>query len=60
MIKELKVGIVDYGAGNLYSVQKAFTRFTDKILIINKGNSVTDVDALVIPGLVLSRLGWME
>ena len=45
-----RVGVIDYGTGNLRSVVKAFECSGAKVSIINEPVDFTDIDALVFPG----------
>ena len=45
-----RVGVIDYGTGNLRSVVKAFECTGAKVYIINEPVEFTDIDALVFPG----------
>ncbi len=46
-----KIGLIDYGMGNLHSVQKAFERLKQAVKIINLPSDINDVGALVLPGV---------
>lgn len=46
-----KVSIVDYGRGNLWSVQKAFEKVQSHVEIVKKPEDVTKANALVLPGV---------
>jgi glutamine amidotransferase len=45
------VTIVDYGSGNLRSVQKAFVRLGVEAVITDDPNVVSEADRLVLPGV---------
>lgn len=45
------IGIVDYGAGNLNSVKKAFEFLQKKSLILNHPEEFKDIKKLVLPGV---------
>ena len=45
-----RVGVIDYGTGNLRSVVKAFECTGAKVSIINEPVKFTAIDALVFPG----------
>ncbi|UCH38127.1 MAG: imidazole glycerol phosphate synthase subunit HisH [Candidatus Bathyarchaeota archaeon] len=49
--------IIDYGLGNLRSVQKALTQLGADVLISNQQRKLDDFDALVIPGVGAFRDG---
>ncbi len=45
-----KIGIVDYGVGNLYSVEKAVKKFTDDVFIVEDADKIKTLDGLILPG----------
>jgi glutamine amidotransferase len=45
------IGIVDYGIGNLRSVQKAFQHVGGEAVFVHTPEEVAQVDALVLPGV---------
>lgn len=45
------IGIIDYGMGNLRSVQKAFERFGADARIITTAQEVCQADKVVLPGV---------
>lgn len=49
----MSVAIIDYGSGNLRSVEKAFARATDAatVRVISEGVAVADCTHLVLPGV---------
>ena len=46
-----KIGILDYGAGNLNSIIKVLNKLNAKVIIIDEKNSFKNIDKLVIPGV---------
>jgi len=46
-----KIGLIDYGMGNLYSVQQAFKRVNQPLEIICDIKSLRFCDALILPGV---------
>ena len=46
-----KIGLIDYGMGNLYSVQQAFKRVNQPLDIICDPKSLKICDALILPGV---------
>ena len=50
MDKSHRIGVVDYGTGNLRSVVKAFEFLGSKVSILREPERVQDMDALVFPG----------
>jgi glutamine amidotransferase len=45
------IGIVDYGIGNLRSVQKAFQHVGGEAVFVRTSEEIAQVDALVLPGV---------
>ena len=62
------IGIIDYGMGNLRSVEKAFELVGAEVVIVSDPTQIKRVDQLVLPGVGafadgmenLTRLGWVE
>jgi imidazole glycerol-phosphate synthase subunit HisH len=48
---KMKISIVDYGVGNLYSVLKAFKFFTDNVRIAEETEELKKSDAIILPGV---------
>jgi imidazole glycerol-phosphate synthase subunit HisH len=46
-----RVAVVDYGAGNLVSIDQALTTVGAEVAIVRDGGSFRDADALVVPGV---------
>ncbi len=46
-----KIGLIDYGMGNLFSVQQAFKRVNQPLKIICDIKSLNSCDALILPGV---------
>lgn len=46
-----RIVIIDYGMGNLRSVEKSFKRFTDNAIITSNINEISIADKLVLPGV---------
>ena len=46
-----KIGLIDYGMGNLFSVQQAFKRLNQPLNIIFDINTLRSCDALILPGV---------
>ena len=47
----LKIGLIDYGMGNLYSVKKSFERLNQNVILVNNQKDLINCDALVLPGV---------
>jgi imidazole glycerol phosphate synthase glutamine amidotransferase subunit len=45
------IAVVDYGAGNLVSIDQALTTVGADVRIVRDGESLKDADALVVPGV---------
>ena len=62
------IGIIDYGMGNLRSVQKAFEHLGHRAIVLPGPHALADVTRLVLPGVgafgdgmtQLSERGWVE
>ena len=48
---ELRLGLIDYGMGNLQSVQRAFKRLGKSIKSVRVPSDLDDCDALILPGV---------
>ena len=46
-----KIGLIDYGMGNLFSVQQAFKRLNQPLKLISDVKSLNSCDALILPGV---------
>ena len=46
-----KVGILDYGVGNIASVQSAFERLGYQVVIGNSESSFSNVSSIILPGV---------
>jgi len=47
----LKIAILDYGVGNLYSISCALNRFSVEVKLVNSVKEALDADALILPGV---------
>ncbi|MEO5885586.1 MAG: imidazole glycerol phosphate synthase subunit HisH [Candidatus Limnocylindrales bacterium] len=47
----VRIAVVDYGAGNLVSIDQALTRVGARVSIVRDGEAMRDVDAVVVPGV---------
>jgi imidazole glycerol phosphate synthase glutamine amidotransferase subunit len=64
----VRVAVVDYGAGNLVSIEQALTRVGATVSIARAGAAIDIADALVVPGVGaagpavrrLARFGMLE
>jgi imidazole glycerol phosphate synthase glutamine amidotransferase subunit len=46
-----RIAVVDYGAGNLVSIEQALTRVDASVVIARDASALRDVDAVVVPGV---------
>jgi len=46
-----RLGLIDYGMGNLHSVQRAFERLGATVLPVHGVDDINDCQALVLPGV---------
>jgi imidazole glycerol-phosphate synthase subunit HisH len=49
------IGVVDYGAGNLVSIEQALTQVGARVVIATDADGLRRADALVVPGVGASR-----
>lgn len=62
------IGIVDYGVGNLRSVQKALEQVGAPAAILNSPDHLKNIDRLILPGVgaygdgmaMLAQRGWVD
>lgn len=47
----MRVGLIDYGAGNIFSILCGLQRVGIKAKVYNKPNDVASIDAVVVPGV---------
>jgi glutamine amidotransferase len=46
-----RIGLIDYGMGNLHSVQRAFERLGASLVPVHQAEAMASCDALVLPGV---------
>lgn len=51
MTKNPKIVIVDYGVGNIYSIQKALKKFTVDVIVSEESEDIKTADAIILPGV---------
>lgn len=51
MLKKRFIAIVDYGMGNLRSVQKGFEKVGQNVVVTNEPKVILDSDGVVLPGV---------
>ncbi len=59
-MKRINIGIIDYGAGNLRSVQKAFEKTGAKATISASPGELLACDGIVLPGVGAFEEGMMR
>ncbi|WP_102694111.1 imidazole glycerol phosphate synthase subunit HisH [Rummeliibacillus pycnus] len=47
----MKIGVIDYGMGNLFSVEQAIKRLGNEVVISADQNRLLQCDALILPGV---------
>jgi imidazole glycerol phosphate synthase glutamine amidotransferase subunit len=57
-----RIAVVDYGAGNLVSIEQALTTVGAEVALVRDGEAIRGSDALVVPGVgaaepAMARLG---
>jgi len=45
-----KIGLIDYGMGNIHSVKKAIENLEEEVLLIKSKLQISSCKALIIPG----------
>lgn len=45
------IAVIDYGVGNLFSVEKAFSQFTDDVKVTSDKAEIKRAEKLVLPGV---------
>ena len=45
-----KIGLIDYGMGNIHSVKKALEDLEEDVLLVKNKLQISDCKALIIPG----------
>ena len=45
-----KIGLIDYGMGNIHSVKKAIETLEEEVLLIKDKNQINQCKALIVPG----------
>lgn len=50
-MRAIKVGIVDYGTGNLFSVAKSFEAIGAEVQLLTDPASIKNTDRLILPGV---------
>lgn len=45
------IAIVDYGVGNLFSVEKAFAKFSNDVILTHEAEIIDKADKIVLPGV---------
>ena len=46
----MRIGLIDYGMGNIHSVKKAIERLDEEVLLITNKSQISSCKALLIPG----------
>ncbi len=48
---DVKIGVIDYGMGNLFSVEQALKRLGCEVIITADEKALDTADALLLPGV---------
>jgi len=54
------ITIIDYGMGNLRSVQKAFEKFCSNVIVSSSANGILKADKIVLPGVGAFKVAMDE
>jgi imidazole glycerol phosphate synthase glutamine amidotransferase subunit len=46
-----RIGVIDYGAGNLVSIEQALTRVGASVTAVHDGEALREIDAVIVPGV---------
>lgn len=46
-----KIGLIDYGMGNIHSVTKALESLEEEVILIKNNHQIRDCKALILPGV---------
>ncbi|CAM5266285.1 Imidazole glycerol phosphate synthase subunit HisH OS=Lysinibacillus sphaericus OX=1421 GN=hisH PE=3 SV=1 [Lysinibacillus sphaericus] len=47
----MKIGVIDYGMGNLFSVEQALKRLGCEVIVTAQEQELDEADALLLPGV---------
>ena len=47
----MKIGVIDYGMGNLFSVEQALKKLNCEVIVSANTQQLTSTDALILPGV---------
>ena len=47
----MKIGVIDYGMGNLFSVEQALKKLNCEVIVSANPEQLTSTDALILPGV---------
>jgi len=54
------IAIIDYGMGNLRSVQKAFEKFCSDVVVSSSANDILKADKIILPGVGAFKVAMDE
>ncbi|HEV7605570.1 MAG TPA: imidazole glycerol phosphate synthase subunit HisH [Candidatus Limnocylindrales bacterium] len=55
MTRRVRIGVVDYGAGNLVSIDQALTAVGAEVQLVREPEALRGIDALIVPGVGAAR-----
>ncbi len=47
----INIGLIDYGMGNLHSVEQSFKRLNQNLTVVKEPNQINNCNALILPGV---------
>ena len=50
-ILKMKIGVINYGTGNIYSISSALNEIGANHIVINSSTELSKVDAIILPGV---------
>tara|TARA_Y100000590_G_C15747383_1_gene1022677 strand:+ start:1671 stop:2297 length:627 start_codon:yes stop_codon:yes gene_type:complete len=68
MENKVKIGVINYGIGNLRSILNCINKFSEKTYLINHPGDIKNFDKIILPGIgsfkkameILSNQGWKD
>jgi glutamine amidotransferase len=54
------IAIIDYGMGNLRSVQKAFEKYCSNVIVSSSAKDIMDADKIILPGVGAFKVAMDE
>ena len=54
------IAIIDYGAGNLRSVEKALTAIGEESIVTRDRHEILNADKVILPGVGALEMQWIR